>query len=58
MDEEFSSLIVNDIWKLVKRQEGKGNVLKGRWVFRIKRNLQGDIVRYKARWVVEGNHQK
>lgn len=52
MDEEFNSLVVTDTWKLVKRLEGKGNALKNRWVFKIKRNLQGDIVRYKACWVV------
>lgn len=58
MDEEFNSLMVNNTWKLVKQPERKGNVLKGRWVFRIKRNLQGEIVRYKTRWVVKSNLQK
>ncbi len=48
MDEEFNSLIINDIQELVKRPERKRDVFKGRWVFKIKRNLKGDIVCYKA----------
>ena len=54
IDKAFNSLVLNKTWKLVKQPEGKGDVLKGRWVFKIKRNLEGDIVRYKARWVVNG----
>ena len=31
--------------------------LGGRWVYKLKTNAQGDIVRYKSRWVVQGFHQ-
>ncbi len=45
IDEEFNSLIINDTWKLVKQPERKRDILKSRWVFKIKRNSKGDIVR-------------
>jgi hypothetical protein len=32
--------------------------LTGKWVFRIKRGTQGEILRYKARWVVRGFEQQ
>jgi len=33
-------------------------LLSGKWVFRIKRGAQGEILRYKAQWVVRGFKQK
>jgi hypothetical protein len=32
--------------------------LTGKWVFKIKRGAQGEILRYKARWVVRGFEQQ
>ena len=32
--------------------------LGGKWVYKIKRGPQGEVVRYKARWVVYGFEQR
>jgi hypothetical protein len=32
--------------------------LTGKWVFKIKRGAQGEILRYKAQWVVRGFEQQ
>jgi len=53
MGEEHSALGSNDTWELVERPPD-ANVLKCKWVFKLKRNAQGTIVRYKARLVVCG----
>ena len=51
--EEVQDLIRNHTWKLVKRKSDI-HVISGRWVFKIKRNTDGDIARFKARWVARG----
>jgi len=33
-------------------------VLRGKWVYKIKRDSQGCISQYKARWVVKGYKQR
>ena len=48
IDKEFNFFVINNIWKLVKRPKGKRDILKRCWIFRIKQNLDRDIVRYKA----------
>lgn len=56
MDDEYKSLIKNNTWTLVKRPK-EHNVIKCRWVFRLKRNQNGAVDRYKARLVAEGFSQ-
>ena len=34
-----------------------GNVIGFHWVFKLKRNLDGSVARYKAQLVAKGNHQ-
>src|SRR5579871_5864569 len=53
MQEEFESLKANDTWKLVLRPTDR-DVIDIRWVFRIKRNLDQSIEKYKGRFVVRG----
>lgn len=50
----------NGTWEVVKRSEvPKGrNILKGKWVFDDKRDGQGKILKYKARYVAKGFTQK
>jgi transposase InsO family protein len=56
-NDEMDSLISNGTWSLVDPPANR-NVLKGRWVFKYKRGPSGDVVRYKARWVVKGYEQQ
>lgn len=55
MSEEFDALMRNGTWDLVP-PEAATNVVGCRWIFRIKRNPDGTIVRYKARLVAKGYH--
>jgi hypothetical protein len=32
--------------------------LSGKWIFKIKRGAAGEILRYKARWVIRGFEQR
>jgi hypothetical protein len=57
-DDEIKSLRLNKTWRLKKRSEVGGNqVLRGKWVFKLKRGPDGNIQKYKARWVVRGFEQ-
>lgn len=47
MDDEHKSLRHNSVWKIIKRDAANGKILKGRWVFKLKRT--GDTVKYKCR---------
>ena len=57
IQEEVDSLVTNGIQTLV---DLPSNVytLGGKWVYKIKRGPQGEVVRYKARWVVYGFEQR
>ncbi|GLI67434.1 hypothetical protein VaNZ11_011601, partial [Volvox africanus] len=57
MDEEIVSLTANDTWDLVKPPLGL-NVIPTKWVYAVKRNADGEIERYKARFVAKGFRQK
>jgi hypothetical protein len=52
MQDELASLVDHDVFTLVARPHDK--VIKGRWVFKIKRNPDHSIDRYKARYVAKG----
>jgi hypothetical protein len=59
IDDEVKSLRLNRTWILKKRSELNGKkVLRGKWVFKIKRGPDGLIQKYKARWVVRGFEQE
>lgn len=57
MEDEFDSLIKNKTWILVDKPE-KQKVIDNKWVFKIKRNPNGSVVRYKARLVARGFNQQ
>jgi len=57
VNEEMTSLIENKTWNLMKLSPGR-KALDNRWVFKIKRNLDGNIDRYKARLVIKGCSQR
>ena len=55
-DSEFNSLVENDTSELVSLPEGK-NVVGSKWVFKVKRDENGCVQRYKARLVAQGYSQ-
>ena len=57
LDSEYEQLVDAQTWELVPRSEAP-NVISGKWVFKIKKNSDGSIDRYKARWVARGFSQK
>ena len=57
LDTEYDQLVDANTWTLVPRSEAK-NVISGKWVFKIKKNKDGSVDRYKARWVARGFSQK
>ncbi|KAI7703162.1 hypothetical protein KC353_g14273 [Hortaea werneckii] len=57
MDNEMLSHSENQTWDVVDLPPGE-NVLSGKWVYKLKRGPQGEIVRHKARWVVRGFEQR
>lgn len=50
---EMKSLDEAHTWDIVKRPKDK-NVVSSKWVFKIKRNAEGEIDKYKAQLVVRG----
>ena len=57
MQEEMESLQKNHTYDLVELPKGK-KALKNKWVFKIKKDGSGTIIKYKARMVVKGFLQK
>jgi hypothetical protein len=57
MDEEIRALNENDVWELVERP-AKKNVVSCKWVYKIKKGLQGEADRYRARLVARGFSQQ
>jgi hypothetical protein len=47
MDEEYDALIKNGTWHLFPSAHGQ-NVINCKWVYKVKRKLDGTIDRYKA----------
>ena len=60
MDEEIKSLLENNTWDTLSTESMEPGhiVLSGKWVFKLKRDVNGKIVRFKARWVVKGYLQQ
>jgi hypothetical protein len=57
MDDEMQSHQQNNTWTLAKLPEGR-KAIKTKWVFKVKENQNGHIVKYKARLVAKGCAQK
>ncbi|KMQ87258.1 retrovirus-related pol polyprotein from transposon tnt 1-94 [Lasius niger] len=57
MEEEIASLKENSTWSLVELPAGC-KAISNRWIYRVKRNAEGEISRYKARLVVRGFSQR
>ncbi|CAH9131081.1 unnamed protein product [Cuscuta epithymum] len=57
MGDEMKSLQKNQTYDLVPLPKGK-KALKNKWVFKVKKDVKGNIVKHKARLVVKGFQQK
>lgn len=57
MQEEIESHKVNGTWTLVELPVGR-KAIRNKWVFKIKRDDDGNVIRYKARLVAKGCSQK
>jgi hypothetical protein len=57
MDSELKSLVANGTWDLVPRPKSQ-KPIGSRWVFALKKNERGEVVRYKARVVAKGYSQR
>ena len=56
-DEEYQSIMKNDVWDVVPRLEGK-TVVTSKWIYKIKHAAYGSIEKYKAICVARGFSQK
>jgi hypothetical protein len=54
MKDENDSLVANNTWTLVDSPPNR-RVLPGKWVYKLKRGPQGEILRFKSRWVVRAS---
>ena len=57
MTEEVDSLYQNKTWELVDPPANR-RILSGKWVFKLKRGPNGEVIRHKCRWVVRGFTQE
>jgi hypothetical protein len=57
LQSEMDSLYENNTWNLVYPPENR-RILRGKWVFKVKRGADGAVIKYKARWVVKGFEQE
>ena len=57
ISEEFDALVRNSTWTRVPPNPTQ-NIVGCKWIFRIKRNPDGSVMRYKARLVAKGFHQR
>ena len=56
MESEFQSLTKKRVWEVVERFD-RCPVIKGKWVFKIKRDQNGNVARFKSRYVACGYSQ-
>jgi hypothetical protein len=57
MMEEYTSIMKNDVWEIVPRPKNK-SIVSSKWIYRIKHATDGNIDKYKARFVAQGFSQK
>ena len=56
MMEEYSSIMKNAVWEIVLRPEGK-SIVTSRWLYKINHVADGNIKKFKARFVARGFSQ-
>ena len=55
MDGEIQNMERNEVWDVVEKPDGI-KVVISKWVFKLKRNEKGEIVKRKARLIARGFH--
>jgi hypothetical protein len=50
---EYTSIMKNDIWDIMPSPEGK-SVVGTKWLYKIKHAIDGNIEKFKVRFVVRG----
>ena len=58
VEDEFQSLDKNKTWTLINRTFNDRKFLDDKWIFKIKRNVEENIARYKIRWIVKNYLQQ
>jgi hypothetical protein len=53
MGEEYHSIVKNDVWDVVPRLKEKSTI-SSRWIYKMKHAADGNIEKYKARFVARG----
>ena len=57
MNEEYQSIMKNDVWEIVPRPKKK-SVMTLKWIYKIKHAADGSIEKYKVRFIARGFSQK
>ena len=57
MEEEIESIQMNNTWELTTLPKGH-QAIGLKWVYKTKKNVDGDVERYKARLVAKGYTQR
>jgi len=57
MIEEYESILKNDVWEVVPRPHGK-SVVTSKWIYKIKHATDGNVKKFKARFVARGFSQR
>lgn len=57
MKSKYNPLIKNGIWEVVSPLT-EVNIIIGRWIFRLKKDRFGNVLKYKACWVTHSYKQK
>jgi hypothetical protein len=53
MVEEYDSIVKNSAWEIVPRLVNK-SVVGSRWIYKVKKVVDGSVEKYKARFVAWG----
>ena len=56
MNEEYESIMKNDVWDVVPRPKDK-SLVTSKWLYKIKHEADGSAEKFKARFVARGFSQ-